>query len=912
MADSKLRLVIVDGYGLLFRAFFAPGPYLSTAEGLPTAALFGFTNSLLSVLEQEKPDAIYVAWDPPGKTFRHDSYEDYKGHRPEAAEDLRRQLPVARQLVEAFGIAAAEVPRFEADDLIGTLASRAVKEGYEVVIVTGDTDQLQLVGDGVKVKMVRRGVTESKLYDEEAVRERYGIPPERIPDFKALVGDTSDNIPGVPGIGDKTATKLLQEFDTVDNLLAHAQELPPGRVRDNLVAAGEQPLRSRELATIHCEAPFEGPIQRYQPTPETWDRVRAMFTQLEFRSLLRRLPEPREEQAAPPTDSFSVETGIVETREQWDSLSAEIAAAGTLALRTHAENNQPMRAGLLGVALAWAAGKAWYVRLRTGDAGRGTGHGLFEEDKTVEGFALPVAELRGLLLGSAIELAGHNAKFDQIVLTRFGAPPHPFAFDTMIAAYLLQPGRSSYDLGPLAEEHLRLRREEHGSACPEQRLAEEAALVLALREPLRDRLAEQKLDDIMYRVEVPLVPVLSEMEREGVPVDTAWLDRLAGEMKQKMDQTAARIYELAGEEFTIGSTQQLQRVLFEKLQLPTGKKIKTGYSTRAELLESLAPEYEICARILEYREVSKLKSTYADALPRLVNPETGRLHTSLNQTVAATGRLSSSDPNLQNIPVRSEIGREIRKAFIAPKGQVLLSCDYSQIELRIFAHVTRDPEMMRAFEADEDIHAATATRLFNVELDGVTPEMRRRAKMVNFAVIYGQSDFGLANTLGIPASDARQFIERYFAQFPGVRRYTEETLVLARSQGWVQTLLGRRRYLPEINSGNFNIRQAAERAAVNMPIQGTAADIMKLAMIEVYRQLHDSCSGCVLLLQVHDELVFGVDTHAMEPVAQQMVRIMEEAYSLDVRLRVDAKAGSNWAEMTPLRLPDHRLQPPPS
>jgi len=919
--NTERRLILIDGYSLLFRAYMTQGPYFTTSDGRPTGAVRGFTNMLLTLLNQERPDALYVAWDAPGKTFRDEKFEAYKAHRPQIADDLIQQFPVARRIVEAFGISAVEVPGFEADDLIGTLAKRGLQEGYKVIIVTGDSDQLQLVREGVTVRMTRTGVTETDVYDAEKVDERYGVGPKQIPDYKALVGDSSDNIPGVPGIGKVTAAKLLQQWGTLDNLLAHVDDLPPGKVRDNLAASVDRARLSLELATIHCDVPFEGPIRPYRPTEEDWARVREVFTDLEFKTFLQRLPAP----APGPSSNagsgemaaFEVERVVIDSAEQLNAALAEVESAGVMALRLHADSALPTRAALFGLAFAAAPGRAYYARLaplpRSGESGTKPGvagfaaggegeiGGLFIEEETKDApFAVSLEVFQRVFQDEKIERLGHNAKFDQIVLARHGASVGLFAFDTMVAAYLLAPGRAGYPLMNLAEERLNVRPEADNALAPEERRAYEAALILALRAPLQERLAAEGLSEVMNRVEMPLIPVLAEMERVGVPVDRAWLERLAGEMGEKIEQVARRIYELAGEEFLINSTQQLQRILFEKLQLPTGKKIKTGFSTRADLLESLASQYEICARILEYRELSKLKSTYADALPRLINPETGRIHTSLNQTVAATGRLSSSDPNLQNIPVRSEIGREIRKAFIAPPGQVLLSCDYSQIELRVFAHVTRDPELLRAFAADEDIHAATATRLFNVELAQVTADMRRRAKTVNFAVIYGQSDFGLANTLGITNEEAREFIKNYFAKFPGVKEYTEKTLEEARARRYVQTLLGRRRYLPELHSGNYNIRQAAERAAVNMPIQGTAADIMKLAMIDVYRYLERMCYNCVLLLQVHDELVFGIDEDHLPKVTPEIVRLMENAFQMDVPLRVDAKAGRNWAEMTPL------------
>lgn len=921
---AQPRLVLVDGYSLLFRAYLTPGPYFATADGRPTGAVRGFTNMLLTLLNQEKPDAIYVCWDAPGKTFRDEKFEQYKGHRPEVAEDLRAQFPVAREVVAAFGIGAAETPGFEADDLIGTLATVGVKEGYQVVIVTGDSDQLQLVGGGVTVRMTRTGVSDTEVFDPARVREKYGVGPEQIADYKALVGDTSDNIPGVPGIGKVTAAKLLQQYPSLPNLLEHLDELPPGKIRDNLTANIDVARLSLELATIHCEVPFDGPIQRYAPTPEDWTRVREIFADLEFKSFLTRLPaaSPAGEPVADaaPTEAFIPERVVIESEEQLQEALEAVKQSGVMAVRFLTDNAFPTRAVLHGMAFAGGPERAWFVRLqqaeRTDKAANGGMGGLFAEEETAEAqeaeseYAVPLVTFQEMFQSGTIQRLGHNVKVDDILLSRQGIAIAPFAFDTLIAAYLLNPGRSSYPLPVLAEEHLQrtLNTDDaNDSFSDEAKLIREAALVAALWKPLQSRLEAAGVAEIMANIEMPLVPVLAEMECVGVPVDRAWLERLSREMGAKIEEYAARIYELAGEEFSIGSTQQLQRILFEKLQLPTGKKIKTGYSTGADLLESLASQYEIARRILEYRELTKLKSTYTDALPKLVHPQTGRIHTSLNQTVAATGRLSSSDPNLQNIPVRSEIGREIRKAFIAPEGQVLLSCDYSQIELRVFAHVTKDPELLRAFADDQDIHAATASKIFSVPLEQVTSDMRRRAKTVNFAVIYGQSDFGLANTLGIPNKEAKEFIDNYFAQFPGVREYTEKTLEGARANGYVQTLLGRRRYVPDILSGNHNIRQGAERAAVNMPIQGAAADIMKLAMIDVFKHLQKMCYNCTLLLQVHDELVFGVDEDLLPTATPDIVRLMENAYQMDVRLRVDAKAGKNWAEMSPLLFPEKLL-----
>ncbi len=908
------RLILIDCYSLLFRAFFASSS-LSTSDGRPTGALYGFSNMLLSLLDQEKPDAIYAAWDAPGKTFREERYEAYKGHRPDVAEELKAQFPVAREIMQVFGIPSVETPGMEADDWIGTLSVIGGRNGYEVVIISGDSDQLQLIGDSVRVRMTQKGVSETALFDAEEVRKKYGVGPERIPDFKALVGDTSDNIPGVPGVGKVTAAKLLQEWGSLENLLEHAEELPKGKVRDALINGKETALLSLELATIKCDIPFEGDIQPYDPVKVRWADARALFENLEFKSLLRRLPKTENAaaqfQRTPgestllgrernrPQSAFSADAIKITTNEEFHDALNSVRKSGRVAIRLHADSLDG-NAELKGIGFAAMSECGWYAPVgKSGvevtDSSLG---GLFQTEPEI--FKLTLEDLKALLLDSSVKRTAHDAKQTICLLSEYGLPPKDFHFDTYLADYLLDASHSTRSLMDLAERIIEVKWETENAFDPELTLAREAALLLALEDRMTERLVKDDLHDILLKLEIPVAAVLASMEREGVLVDKKWLETLSSEMAMQIDTLCEKIYALAGHEFTINSPKQLQTVLFEELELPSGKKTKTGLTTNAELLESLASQYEIAALILEYREQSKLKSTYADALPKLINPKTGRIHTTFNQTGTTTGRLSSSDPNLQNVPVRSEAGRRIRKAFIAPKGQVLLSCDYSQIELRVFAHYIRDARMMEAFTRDEDIHAATASTLFGIPQSEVTGEMRRRAKTVNFAVIYGQSDFGLANSLGIPQEEAREFKKRYFEQFPGVREYTLKTVEQARTNGYVTTLLGRRRYIPDISAKNFSIRQAAERAAVNMPIQGTAADMMKQAMINVYHSISDLCYNCFLELQVHDELVLRVDKAFVEEAGRKIAHIMESAFPLDVPVRVDAKYGENWMEMTPL------------
>ena len=906
------KLVLVDAYSLLFRAFFASRP-LTTKDGRPTGALFGFANMMFALINNEKPDAMIVCWDAHQRTIRKQEFAEYKAHRPDTAPELKEQMPTARELVAAFGIASAEVGGYEADDLIGTLSVKGVKEGYQVEILTGDSDQLQLVGPGVTVQMTQRGVTDVKLYDADAVRERYGIGPERIADYKALVGDTSDNIPGVPGIGDKTATALLQKWDSLENILEHLSEITPPKARAALEANIEQAKFSKYLATIVCDVPADLPIPAYAPTPEIWQNLRDMFLKLEFKSLLARIPRFNEDGTAPvianeeaaPENAFAAKIIKIDSADALKDALEAARIAGTLALIPDADNTAPMRANLRGLGFAANAETGYYVALKmavpaaeTGEDADGFG-GLFGggSENAPENFAATLNDFKAILEDARVSKIGHNVKIAEIVLERAGIKPTPFQFDAQIAAYLLDANRSAYPLSDLVEQNLDLRLDAEDAFSPEA-LAQQAALVHALVEPMKAKLAENHLTELMERVEMPLIPSLATIERAGIFMDAPYLNTLGSRIAGEMDALAKQIYELAGEEFNIGSTKQLQTILFEKLQLPTGKKIKSGFSTGADLLEALAPKHEIAQKIIDYREISKLKSTYADALPKLINPQTGRIHTSLNQTVATTGRLSSSDPNLQNIPVRSAVGREIRRAFIAPPGKVLLSCDYSQIELRLLAHVTGDPALMEAFTADADVHAATAARVFKVPLEEVTPDQRRQAKTINFAVIYGQSGFSLAATLGVDTATATNWIKDYFENLPGVKRYIDETTALAHEQKYVSTLLGRRRYVPELDSGNHNLRQFAERAAVNMPIQGTAADIMKLAMIRVHNYLENECEGgCMMLLQVHDELLFEIEEARLSAIVPHIVTQMESAYPLSVRLRADAKYGQNWAEM---------------
>ncbi len=914
------KLVILDGNSLLYRGFFAMRA-LSTSDRLPTNAVYSFVLMLLTILEREKPDAIFAAFDPPVATFRHQELETYKGTRKTMPDDLKPQRALAREVAKVFRVPNVEVEGFEADDVCGTLAEIAKHKGYDVLIVTGDGDALQLVDDGsplegrgqVQAMITVKGVTDTVVYDEAAVRARYGLTPAQIPDFKGLKGDSSDNLPGVPGIGEKGASKLLKDYGTLENLLFHVDE-QPDKIKAALITHTDTALQCKRLATIVRDVPLPEWVEitpNYQTEGPDFEAVKELFERLEFRTLVKRLPGLERDQRAKtieqngeggetppphavgagspgpsPAPPSGVEGQIVTTQAQLDTLLARLAEADApVGVQLH---------------LAPPAGvKPTAMTLMNAEL-QGVAFGLPDS-----AFYAAWADWGGALTPYLEDAARAKSVYDlksaSGVLGRNGVALRGVTFDVLLAAYLLNAGRSGYPLTDLAADNVGMELvpdPEH----PQAGAMDEARAVSALEATLTPRLERDGLGGIFTDIELPLAPILAGMERAGVSVDAALLREAGRNLGEQVASLEAEIFELAGQKFSVGSTKQLQEVLFDKLKLPIGKKTKTGYSTGAEVLEDLAAKgHEIAGKIVRWREVSKLKSTYADALPALINPETGKVHTSLNQTVASTGRLSSSNPNLQNIPVRTEIGREIRKCFVASPGHVLVSADYSQIELRLFAHITKDPGLVEAFQTDADIHAQTARRIFEVPEDQpVTHDQRRQAKTVNFAVIYGASPFRVAIELGITQVRASELIKAYLALYPGVRAYLETVLEGAREKGYVQTLLGRRRYVPDINSRVFQFRQAAEREAANMPVQGTSADIIKLAMLRVAKTLSESSLGAQMVLQVHDELLFECPVAEVRSLADLVRDAMQTAYPLDVPLRAEVKSGHNWWDVTPV------------
>ncbi len=899
------KLVILDGNSLLYRGFFAMRA-LSTSDRLPTNAVYSFVLMLLTILEREKPDAIFAAFDPPVATFRHKEMESYKGTRKSMPDDLKPQRALAREVAAAFRVPNVEVEGYEADDVCGTLAEIGKHKGYDVLIVTGDGDALQLVDDGspleghgaVTVMITIKGVTDTVTYDEAAVRARYGLSPSQIPDFKGLKGDASDNLPGVPGIGEKGASKLLKDFGTLENLLFHVDEQPE-KIKNALITHTDLAVQCKRLATIVRDVSLPDWVEiapNYQVEGPDFEAVKELFERLEFRTLAKRLPNLEREQRAksltpepevvPPTSPSNVQGEAITSQDQRDALLARLAETDApVGLQLHLVPPEGVKPGAMTLMNAALSGigfclpdQAFYAAWD--DWGR---------------------SLTPYLEDASRAKSVYDLKRAVGALGRVGVTLRGATFDVLLAAYLINAGRSGYPLNDLAADNAGLELIVDPDD-PQAAIMDEAGAIQSLEAVLAPRLERDGLRGIFDDIEVPLASVLARMEMVGVTVDAERLREASKSLGAQVATLEAEIFETAGQKFSVGSTKQLQEVLFDKLKLPLGKKTKTGYSTGAEVLEDLASKgHEIAGKIVAWREVSKLKSTYADALPALMNPVTGKVHTSLNQTVTSTGRLSSSNPNLQNIPVRTEIGREIRKAFVASPGNVLVSADYSQIELRLFAHITKDPGLVEAFRTDADIHAQTARRIFEVPEDqSATHDQRRQAKTINFAVIYGASPFRVAIELGVTQVRAAELIKAYLALYPGVRAYLETVLEGAREKGYVQTLLGRRRYVPDINSRVFQFRQTAEREAANMPVQGTSADIIKLAMLRVDKALADAGLRSQMVLQVHDELLFECPEAEVRPLAGLVREAMQNAYPLDVPLKAEVKTGQNWWEVTPV------------
>lgn len=872
MEKKRKCLYLLDGNSLTHRAFYALPP-MNTADGTPTNAAFGFTRMLLKLINDEKPDFLAVAFDLKAPTFRHIEFEAYKGTRSKTPDELIPQFDIVKNILRAFDIPIYSIEGYEADDVLGTIAKEGEKQGHSVTIVTGDRDALQLVSENIRVMYNKRGITDIEDYTLENVREKYEIEPIQLIEVKALMGDKSDNIPGVPGIGEKTAISLIKEFGTVDAVLENIDQISGKKRKENLTNHKDDAILSKRLATIVTDVPIKIDLDQCEMGEPESDKVVDIFQQLNFRSLV---------------DQFSVKEEIDPTETEYQTITDEeqlVQIVHTLSkknvnLEVILSDPDPMRAKLEGLILQSTGQNIYYVPINE-----------FEDQ-------IPEV-LEALLIDSETPKNLYQAKVKMVALRRYGIELKGLVFDADIAVYLLHPSEKNPDWPEIVSEYLMLTLPEENDKITSAVIR--VSLFNQLQETLSKRLEENNLTSLFTNIEIPLEEVLAEMEYNGIDVDEAFLNKLSNELGQRIDQITQEIYEISGTEFNVNSPKQLGVVLFEEMGMPVIKKTKTGYSTSADVLEELAKKDTtgIIQRIHEYRELSKLKSTYVDALPPLVHPETGRIHTYFNQTVTATGRLSSTEPNLQNIPIRTEEGRKIRAAFVAgEEDTVLVSADYSQVELRILAHISQDPGFIQAFTEDADIHARTAAEVFDVSEENVDKELRRRAKAINFGIAYGLSPYGLSRDLGISIKEAEDYINKYFTRYRGVKEYIDSTIVSAKEQGHVTTLEKRRRYFPEINSRNFHKRSFAERMAINTPIQGSAADIMKLAMIRVYEALKREGYRSKLLLQVHDELVLEVYRDELDAILHLVRTEMEGTYQLDVPLLVDVEKGQNWRDQS--------------
>lgn len=898
MTDKKPPLILVDGSSYLFRAFHALPP-LTNSKGQPTGAVYGVINMLNKLLEEYKPEHIAVVFDAKGKTFRNDLYEEYKAHRPPMPDDLRSQIEPLYELVEALGYPMIIVPGVEADDVIGTYARQATEQKIDTLISTGDKDLAQLVNEHVTLINTMNNV----VLDEAGVMEKFEVPPAAIIDYLALMGDTSDNIPGVPKVGPKTAAKWLKQYQTLDNLVAHADEIK-GKVGDSLRENLEQLPLSRELTTIKCDVELDHAISELAMRSPQLEKLKQIYTDMEFKTWLSSLSAEGAEVADSPAQAraeASYETIL--DKKSFDRWVKKLKKAQQFAFDTETTSLDYMQARVVGVSFAVKTGEAAYVP--------------FAHDYLDAPVQLSEQEVLGtlkpLLEDKSNGKIGQNLKYDAHVLNNHGISMQGITQDTMLESYVLDStqrhnmddmalrllGHSTIhfeDIAGKGAKQLTFNQVDLALAGPYA--AEDADITLQIHEKLSQALAaEPALKKVYEEIELPLLNVLLKIERNGVKVDVLMLEQQSRQLAERMKEVEQLAYDEAGETFNLASPKQLSTILFEKLKIPSSKKTKTGqYSTAEDVLQELAAEYALPKLLLEHRSLSKLKSTYTDKLPLQVNEGTGRVHTSYNQTVAATGRLSSTDPNLQNIPIRSEEGRRIRQAFVAPKGYKLLAADYSQVELRIMAHLSEDASLLKAFSDGIDVHRATAAEVFGVALDKVETEQRRAAKAINFGLIYGMSAFGLAKQLNIGRYEAQDYIDVYFARYPGVKEYMDKTRESAHDRGYVETVYGRRLYLPEINSRNGQRRQYAERTAINAPMQGTAADIIKRAMITVDRALAASKVDAKVVMQVHDELVVEVVEKDIEAVADLLRLEMEQAATLKVPLVVDIGIGDNWDE----------------
>ncbi len=896
-----MKILLVDGNSFCYRAFYAIRD-LRTSKGQPTNAVFGFISILERLIKETNPQGIAMAFDMKGPTFRHKKFENYKIHRAPMPDDLVSQIPIIKDYVRAMNIPIFELQGYEADDVIATLAKKADKKGWNVFIVTGDKDALQLVNDRVKILNPQK---ENVIYDATTVMDRFGVTPALMPDIMGLMGDTSDNIPGVPGIGEKTAVKLIAQYGSLDGVLKNASKVPQDKLRENLVTFKDQAILSRELAVIDDAVPIDIKLDDLKRREPDTEKLIALYQALEFRTLLRGLPV----QETKNSDDDSLHYHLVTDAKAFAALKTKLERAKEWAFDFETTDVDPLRARPIGVSFSFKEKEATYVAF-------GQPQDLVFQTKGGSDLTAKqcLSELKPLFEDDSYRKIGQNIKYEALILRGFDIELQGVSFDTMVASYVLNPAKPNHNLDDIAMEHLGIRitsiKELIGTGRTQITMdqveldklyrygCQDSDVTFRLSKILGKKLKEKELNKLFETMEMPLVSVLTDMEAEGVAIDTKLLAEFSKEMEKSLDGLTRKIYKEAGSEFNINSPKQLQEILFEKLSLPVVKKTKTGASTDSDVLLELSEVHPLPKEILKFRELSKLKSTYVDALPSLVNPKTHRVHTSFNQTVTATGRLSSSDPNVQNIPVRTAEGRKIRRAFIAGgKDKLLVSADYSQIELRVLAHLSGDERLIEAFQKGADIHRFTASLIFNVDEKEVTDSMRGSAKTVNFGVLYGMGAFSLAKSLDITNEAAKDFIKAYFDRYPRIKKYLDGTIEKARQDGYVETFFQRRRYIPEILSSDVRVKNFAERTAINAPLQGTASDIIKIAMCQIHEDLKRAKLGSKMILQVHDELLFDVVKKEEKKLIEMITDRMQNAVSFKVPMKVSVKAGPNWLDM---------------
>lgn len=881
------KLMIIDGSSLLHRAFYAL-PTLSTKDGLFTNGVYGFLTMFYRITDEYKPDYICVAFDRSGPTFRHKEFKDYKGTRQSTPSELAQQFPMIRSVLKAMGIKTLDMDEYEADDIAGTLAEKAKDQSLETILVTGDKDYLQLVDDNTRVLITRKGISEMDIFDSQKIKEVYGIDPKQLIDLKGLMGDKSDNIPGVPGIGEKTGLKLLKQYGSIEKVYENIDQLSGKKLKENLIENEKIAYMSRNLGEIFTSIPLEIELDELKGDNPEWEDLYSLYEKFDFKSLFEKIPE----------EYRQVEVEILEidykisSKNDFQVIIDHIKEEKKFAFKFISEDDNYIENNILGIGIKTKNSKTYYID--------------FSELREVF-----ITSFSPIFEDYSMEKIGHDLKKDIVHLLKLGIEINNYTFDTKIGQYVLDPSKNNYEIDNIGRDHLGIQGVSEESLLGKGKkkklfkdidrdeianyLAHVLETIIKAESILKDEILEKNMMGLYNDIELPLIEVLSNMEVEGFIVDKDELIMLGDEYEEEINSLIENIHHHAGEEFNINSPKQIGHILFDNLKLPVIKKTKTGYSTDMEVLEKLKDKHPIVENILKYRQIVKLKSTYIDGLLKLINKSTGRIHTSFHQTIAATGRISSTDPNLQNIPIKDDYGRRIRKAFVAESPDyTLLDADYSQIELRVLAHISNDENMIQAFRDDEDIHQITASQVFNVSEEEVTPLLRNRAKAVNFGIVYGISDYGLSRDLNITRKEAKNYIDSYLNHYSNVKQFMEDTVELGKKQGFVETIFHRRRYIPELSAKNFNVRSFGERIAMNTPIQGSAADIIKIAMINIYRELKNRQLKSRLILQVHDELIIETYKDEIEEVKKLMNDIMNEAAQLNVDLEVTITTGDNW------------------